>query len=181
MSSIRTIKIGKAELKWDTGKLKELKYDPKNIENMWRNHVYPNIKDIKEYKKDIIKNLVEQLILDGTINDAQKFVDLALALKLTCFNETQKDIKIYFTTPSEETSIEYIMFWNIPWYINHSVKQTWKYCQVQWYRGTDMKCIGSTWNDADFHDRENGTFEYILESKKKENIETRKKYMNRKK
>ena len=159
MASIRTIKIGKAELKWNTGMIRSLYFDHPRIVGVYKNVVKPRLKGkIKKHSeiRSVICNMLEEVINSGEIKTMLDWVNVVMALRLTEIDEHNMEedgFRIRLLVP--EVSQEKKTFWNIAWHMNHHCKQLYKCCFVQVY-GSYASIYGRvalSYTTGEVHDR----------------------------
>lgn len=159
MASIRTIKIRKAELKWNTGMIRSLYFDHPRIVGVYRNVVKPRLQGkIKKHSeiRSVICNMLEEVINSGEIKTMLDWVNIVMALRLTEIDELDMEddgFKIRLLMP--DASQERKTFWNIAWHMNHHCKQLYKCCFVQVY-GSYASIYGYvalSYTTAEVHDR----------------------------
>ena len=159
MASIRTIKIGKAELKWNTGMIRSLYFDHPRIVGVYKNVVKPRLQGkIKKHSeiRSVICNMLEEVINSGEIKTMLDWVNVVMALRLTEIDELNMEedgFRIRLLVP--EVSQEKKTFWNIAWHMNHHCKQLYKCCFVQVY-GSYASIYGRvalSYTTGEVHDR----------------------------
>lgn len=171
MASIRTIKVGRAKLKWNTGASWAIYYDPKNIQRIFDQWIEPALKNRIRTKHDIrdtVFEFVEGCILDCIVSTMKEWVNLVMALRLTeiyiSFDDNVEfaDIRLVH---SGNTLFEDYTFHNIIWHMNHHCRQLWRCCfvncnEVYHYR----KAICYTHGDG--YDRYDYFLDHVLEKDK---------------
>ena len=159
MASIRTIRINKAELKWNTGMIRSLYFDHTRIVGVYKNVVKPRLQGkIKKHSeiRSVICNMLEEVINSGEIKTMLDWVNIVMALRITEIDElnTEDDyFKIRMVVP--DASQERKTFWNIAWHMNHHCKQLYKCCFVQVY-GSYASIYGRvalSYTTGEVHDR----------------------------
>ena len=159
MASIRTIKIGKAELKWNTGMIRSLYFDHPRIVGVYKNVVKPRLQGkIKKHSeiRSVICNMLEEVINSGEIKTMLDWVNVVMALRLTEIDELNMEedgFRIRLLIP--DVSQEKKTFWNIAWHMNHHCKQLYKCCFVQVY-GSYASIYGRvalSYTTGEVHDR----------------------------
>lgn len=159
MASIRTIRIKKAELKWNTGMIRSLYFDHPRIVGVYKNVVKPRLQGkIKKHSeiRSVICNMLEEVINSGEIKTMLDWVNVVMALRLTEIDELNMEedgFRIRLLIP--ELSQEKKTFWNIAWHMNHHCKQLYKCCFVQVY-GSYVSIYGRvalSYTTGEVHDR----------------------------